>query len=131
MQHGVALPVLAMRIKSVQLRDYRRFTELTICDLPPTARLVVLVGPNGEGKSSVLDSFLLRGSKVDRNNYNLTGDRAEYYDKSSPSDGTQGVARKVQIEVHDQPEKTVSWATVFHIRSAYRDEPDFRSTSVK
>ena len=36
-----------MRIKKVRLKNYKRFTELTIADLPETARLVVLVGPNG------------------------------------------------------------------------------------
>ena len=49
-----------MRIKSVHLKNYKRFTELAIADLPETARLVVLVGPNGTGKSSVFDSFLLK-----------------------------------------------------------------------
>ena len=38
-----------MRIKSVRLKNYKRFTELAIADLPETARLVVLVGPNGTG----------------------------------------------------------------------------------
>ena len=50
-----------MRIKKVRLKNYKRFTELTIADLPETARLVVLVGPNGTGKSSVLDSFPAEG----------------------------------------------------------------------
>ena len=36
-----------MRIKNIHVKNYKRFTELTICDLPETARLVVLVGPNG------------------------------------------------------------------------------------
>ena len=49
-----------MRIKQIRLKNYKRFTELTIADLPVTARLVVLVGPNGTGKSSVFDSFLLK-----------------------------------------------------------------------
>ena len=59
-----------MRIKNIRLKNYKRFTELTIADVPPTARLVVLVGPNGTGKSSVFDSFLLkaRASDEDVNN---------------------------------------------------------------
>ena len=39
-----------MRIKSVRLRDYKRFTDLSLADIPSAARLVVLVGPNGTGK---------------------------------------------------------------------------------
>ena len=57
-----------MRIKSVRLKNYKRFTELAIADLPETARLVVLVGPNGTGKSSVFDSFLLK-AKAAVSNY--------------------------------------------------------------
>ncbi len=71
-----------MRIKSVRLRNYKRFTDLTIADIPATARLVVLVGPNGTGKSSVFDSFLLKASAA-VNNYGLSGDREQYYDKDS------------------------------------------------
>lgn len=34
-----------MHIKTVLARDFRRFTNLEITDLPPTAKLVVLAGP--------------------------------------------------------------------------------------
>ena len=69
-----------MRIKRVRLKNYKRFTDLTIDDLPETTRLVVLVGPNGTGKSSVFDSFLLK-SQAAVNNYRLSGDREQYYEK--------------------------------------------------
>lgn len=47
-----------MRIKKIQLKDYKRFKDLTI-DLGDTPkRIIALVGPNGCGKSSVLDGML-------------------------------------------------------------------------
>ena len=46
-----------MKIKSIKLRDFKRFTDLTIEGLPETAKLVVMVGPNGSGKSSVFDAL--------------------------------------------------------------------------
>lgn len=48
-----------MRIQSLRLKNgYKRFHDLTI-DLGATpARIVVLVGPNGCGKSSVLDGMM-------------------------------------------------------------------------
>ncbi|MCT2400428.1 AAA family ATPase [Novosphingobium mangrovi (ex Huang et al. 2023)] len=48
-----------MRIQRLRLKNgYKRFHDLTI-DLGPTpARIVVLVGPNGCGKSSVLDGIM-------------------------------------------------------------------------
>ena len=42
-----------MKIKSIKLKDFKRFTDLTIEGLPETAKLVVMIGPNGCGKSSV------------------------------------------------------------------------------
>jgi len=53
-----------MRITSVRFSDFKRFKNLTIKDLPETARLVMLVGPNGSGKSSVFDGFLQWQRKV-------------------------------------------------------------------
>ena len=114
-----------MRIKRVHLKNYKRFTELTIDDLPETTRLVVLVGPNGTGKSSVFDSFLLK-SQASVNNNRLSGDRAQYYDKVSCSQNTHGVASRVDIEFHGLGEGEVGWRSAFQVRSAYRNESDFR-----
>ena len=45
-----------MKIHQIQLTNFKRFTDTTIADLPNEARLVLLVGPNGCGKSSVIDA---------------------------------------------------------------------------
>ena len=76
-----------MRIKNIRLKNYKRFTELTIADVPATARLVVLVGPNGTGKSSVFDSFLLKASAA-VDNYRLSGNTEQYYEKVLQSQTT-------------------------------------------
>lgn len=62
-----------MRIKSVHLEDYKRFVDLTLTDIPETARLVVLIGRNGSGKSSLFDAFLLK-SWSSRSNHDITRD---------------------------------------------------------
>ena len=46
-----------MKIRSIELQNFRRFTSLSITGLPETAKLVVLIGPNGCGKSSLLDAL--------------------------------------------------------------------------
>ena len=114
-----------MRIKTVRLNNYKRFTELTIADLPETARLVVLVGPNGTGKSSVFDSFLLKANAA-VSNKNLSGNTEQYYEKVLKSKTTHHVANRVRIEFHDVGEGEVDWRFAFQVRSAYRNESDFR-----
>ncbi len=46
-----------MHVKEARIRDFRRFTDLIITNLPESIRLVVLAGPNGNGKSSLFDAF--------------------------------------------------------------------------
>jgi len=48
-----------MKIKKVRLKNgYKRFHDLTIDLGDEPARIIALVGPNGCGKSSVLDGLL-------------------------------------------------------------------------
>lgn len=46
-----------MKIKSVQLKNFKRFTDLRIENIPEETKLVLLIGTNGSGKSSVFDGF--------------------------------------------------------------------------
>lgn len=46
-----------MRIKKIELKNFKRFTDLTISDIPETSKLVLLIGSNGSGKSSLFDAF--------------------------------------------------------------------------
>jgi predicted ATP-dependent endonuclease of OLD family len=45
-----------MKIKTLRLKEFKRFDDLTI-DLGTPQKIVALVGPNGCGKSSVFDAF--------------------------------------------------------------------------
>ena len=46
-----------MRIKKIELKNFKRFTDLTISDIPDSSKLVLLIGSNGSGKSSLFDAF--------------------------------------------------------------------------
>ncbi len=48
-----------MKVSRLKLTNFKRFTELAIEGIPETARLVLLVGNNGSGKSCVFDAFNL------------------------------------------------------------------------
>ena len=46
-----------MKIKSIHLKDFKRFTDLKIEGILEKVKLVVMIGPNGCGKSSVFDAI--------------------------------------------------------------------------
>ena len=46
-----------MRIKKIEIKNFKRFTDLTISDIPETSKLVLVIGSNGSGKSSLFDAF--------------------------------------------------------------------------
>jgi len=102
-----------MRIKRIEAQDAKRFKHLIIDELPETARLVVLVGQNGCGKSSIFDTFR---SWHNNNGFNLGFDPS-YHVRIG------GSHIKPDIEFHsDHPEDK---RKIFYLRSAYRNEPDF------
>ncbi len=68
-----------MKIKSLHLKNFKRFTDLTLQDIPGSAKLVLLIGSNGSGKSSVFDALEV----LNRNRYsNLTPTSDSYYSKN-------------------------------------------------
>ena len=48
-----------VRLANARFIKYKRFTDLTITEIPASVRLVVFTGPNGIGKSSVFDGLKL------------------------------------------------------------------------
>lgn len=68
-----------MKIKELELKNFRRFTDLSITDIPQESRLILLIGSNGSGKSSVFDAFEMVNSWVKESSI-LT---PEYYKKQS------------------------------------------------
>lgn len=58
-----------MRITNLRIENFKRFTQLDIESIPASAKLVLLIGANGSGKSSVFDAFdfLIKGSQKPHN----------------------------------------------------------------
>src|SRR4051812_18692992 len=77
---GRSMPDAAMKITGIKLTNFKRFTDLVVRDVPATAKLVVVVGPNGCGKSSLFDALLhWYRSKV---GFGVNGD-VPYYRKNA------------------------------------------------
>ena len=121
-----------MRLNSIRVRDFKRFSDLTIKDIPSTTKLVLLTGPNGSGKTSIFESF----------NYWMNWARGqnhfdqEYHARSAPGVNTNANAlwNAIELTFHGETSDIRHDAArnrkAFYIRSAYRHEPDFTSNGL-
>lgn len=116
-----------MKIQEIKLNRFKRFTNLTLSGIPEAAKLIVLVGPNGSGKTSLFEAL--------NHWYKFTGFNdsgiQDYLEKNDGeiSDVTtwQQISRnKVEITFHnDQQPHKEQIKGKFYFRTAYRNEPDF------
>ena len=70
-----------MRIKELRLQNFKRFTDLQIKNIPTDAKLVLLIGANGSGKSAIFDAFEQLVSNVKHGSSNR-GFEEEYFRKN-------------------------------------------------
>ncbi|TNE34370.1 ATP-binding protein [bacterium] len=111
-----------MKIKNISINKFKRFTDLTISEIPETARLIVLVGPNGSGKTSLFEAF---NHFHQLSGYNSTGSQ-DYFEKKSETPSTGNwYQNRVRIEFHNQNINGAQLKGKFYFRTAYRNEPDF------
>lgn len=117
-----------MKISSVSVKEFKRFVNLTIEDIPQSARLVILAGPNGNGKSSLFDAFLRFRFGSARNNWNFENN---YHDRMGGASKPQFTER-VLIKFHGYTpdsmnphtdEARIRASKALYFRSAYRNEP--------
>jgi AAA15 family ATPase/GTPase len=112
-----------MRISRVRLKNgYKRFHDLTI-DLGPTpARIVALVGPNGCGKSSVLDGLLYHANAHEQVG-RAEGRGPEYHsmrESISASDIEVVFTTGSYAQVRQEKALSQKRNTIFSFRSPYR-----------
>ena len=121
-----------MKIAGARIRDFKRFTELTLQDIPSDAKLVCLVGPNGSGKSSLFEAFNYWMVQI-RQNANF--DPLYHVKVGGPvSSNWSEMFQRIEITFHGQQGDPRGDATVasklLYFRSAYRHEPDFSINSL-
>lgn len=115
-----------MKLATVTLKNFRRFTDLTIQGIPETVRLIMLAGPNGCGKSSLFDAFAI---------WHRRAARPRYFEWDASYHSKVGAAISNRDELLDQVEPTFHDAMpvggdglkkIFYVRSAYRNDPEFQ-----
>ena len=118
-----------MKIKNVTINKFKRFTDLLIADIPETARLIVLVGPNGSGKTSLFEAF---NHYYQLSEYNSAGAQ-DYFEKKSDTPATgEWYLDRVKIDFHNnQNPNRQQLKGKFYFRSAYRNESDFTVDNIQ
>lgn len=124
-----------MRVKNINLKDFKRFNDLTIDLGNDPKKIVALVGPNGSGKSSVFDG-LEQFSTIEREKRQRMGYRKKvsYFKKSIfqlvgllAEEDDYDLSSHVSIE----SDQSVYTATSFYIRSAHRFTPRIEIEEIK
>lgn len=126
-----------MKIKGVELNNFKRFTHLIVEGIPQSVKLVVMVGPNGSGKTSFFEAI---NHYYQYFGYSNIGDYG-YLNKGGNKNVTQVnnwhmlSSRLVDISFFDASfSKNTGNSDIrkhFYFRSAYRNEPDFQINSMK
>ena len=116
-----------MRIRDIYLTGFKRFTDLTIEGIPDTAKLVILVGPSGSGKSSLFEAINAWGKDHGNSRYD-----PEYYRKdgqpTNPGSQERFPSLGVRINADDCPSNL---GEACYIRSAYRHTPKFSVSTME
>ena len=117
-----------MRLQSATIRDFKRFTDLAITDIPETARLIMLAGPNGSGKSSFFDAL----SSWHKYSTSRSPWQDDYHMKVENRTTTEWNQRKIQLTFHHPvPADAQAKAKLIYARSAFRNDPEFQARSIQ
>lgn len=126
-----------MKIETVELKNFKRFTHLIVEGVPQSVKLVVMVGPNGSGKTSFFEAL---NHYYKYFGYNSSGDynylsKEKNINTSQVNNWHMLSSNLVDIKFFDAsfPKNTGNHdiRKHFYFRSAYRNEPDFQISSMQ
>ena len=132
-----------MHISYLELKNFKRFTDLTIdlskLDSPP--KLVLLIGANGSGKSSVFDGFnLISTLNKNTTEFFVNPEGPEYYQKEkgptfsieikSANGKSFRYVEDVGPDVSQISYPKENIGSVFYGRSSLRQAPRLRRTTL-
>ncbi len=104
-----------MKVSSIKLNNFKRFTNLAISEIAENAKLIIIVGPNGSGKSSLFDAFntWYKG----KSGFGIPNEE-KYYRKDNSKDFDRN--NSVEIKFHDHPDGQLIHKKSMYFRTAYR-----------
>ena len=119
-----------MKLRRVTIKDFKRFTDLTVQEIPCTCRLIMLAGPNGCGKSSLFDALYTWHLHTWRQSGYFWD--TTYHRKSKVREQEGWTGNDIQVQFCDEiPEDPKERKKAFYFRSAYRNEPEFQLNQLK
>ena len=117
-----------MRFKSATIKDFKRFTDLTVQGIPATARLIMLAGPNGSGKSSLFDALSSWHKLFTRGNPWNDDYHLKVYSQKTPEWNQEQI--KVTFH-HATPNDPQEKKKLIYTRSAFRNDPEFQTEQLQ
>lgn len=121
-----------MKITKIHLTNFKRFTDLLVANIPVSSKLVLLIGSNGSGKSSLFDAFGFVDGAIKR-------DGVFGYEYWSYFRKKNDIPASVTLHISNGTELTVSTddfqhpnltATSFYGRTSFRQIPRLTRTSL-
>lgn len=116
-----------MKIKNIHLLEFKRFKDLKIQNVPESAKLVILAGPNGCGKSSLFDAFISWRHMKGQFGVSYEG----LYYKRTIAAPHINLSKEIEIDFYKQPSSQDEIRKAFYVRSAYRNDPDVTVTGLQ
>ena len=124
-----------MYIKKIQMKDYKRFHDLTIDLGSNPKRIIALVGPNGCGKSSVFDAMLFLANSFDHLGSGTSKDYHYHSLKQNPSYNYQNVVIEFDkgdfLAVRESKKINGKDNSIFSFRSAFRYNSNLKINQTK
>ena len=115
-----------MQFKSATIKQFRRFEHLIVLGIPQKARLIMLAGPNGCGKSCFFDALHTWHKWISSKRSKGASWETDYHSKAGSPRSRAALTRleenDVKLEFHEPlPEETKK---ILYVRSAYRNDPE-------
>ncbi len=113
-----------MKISEIHLKNFKRFKDTHITDLSKESKMVIIVGPNGSGKTSLFDAF--HHWYKWNSGFGYSGDASYYVKEISEEFNYQ---QNVNVIYHNAEPEAIKNKKSMYFRTAYRNDPDFDISS--